>query len=340
MRNPTPIVRDLLGSEALHVADVGAARGIPAHLRVLENSAQWYLFEPHPESAEALERAHGAGSGGRVRVIRSALSSRGGTRTLYVTNAPTGSSLLRPGSEYGIAYSTPEYFFPCREIPVETQSLAAALDAAGIARLDFIKLDIQGAELEALSGIDVPRLERLLGVETEIGLLGAYHEQPGYGAVARFLQDAGLELFDLKPVRTHRPHKGDYEHHARRLNAAAESPTITQRIWEVDAVFFRRPGPLLERKDGGALRRLIVLYCAYGFFGEALALADRSADVRAFDAAEAEAVVRAVVAWHGQLASHAYYRPGPYALIRRLQATARRALRLTFGRTLPRWRDS
>jgi hypothetical protein len=239
-----------------------------------------------------------------------------------------------------MAYSTSEYFFPCREVPVQTQSFAAALDDAGIPRLDFIKLDIQGAELEALSGIDAPRQERLLGVETEIGLLGGYHEQPGYGAIAQFLQDAGLELFDLKPVHTHRPHKGDYEHYARRLNAASESPTITKRIWEVDAVFFRRPGPLLERKDGGALRRLIALYCTYGFFGEALALADRCADARALDPSDAEAVIRGVIIWHKQLAFHAYYRPKPYALIRRLQAMARRALRLVFGRTFPRWRDS
>lgn len=338
MRNPAPIVRDVLGGEVLHVADVGAAQGIPAHLRVLERSAQWYLFEPHPESADALERALGGGS--QVRVIRSALSARGGTRTLYLTNAPTGSSLLRPGSEYGLAYSTPEYFFPCREAKVETRSIAAALDAAQTARLDFIKLDVQGAELEVLSGFDAPRLAQLLGVETEIGMLGAYHEQPGYGAVARFLDDAGLEPFDLKPVRTHRPLNGDYGHYMRRLSAASDSPTVAQRIWEVDAVFFRRPGPLLDRKDRGALRRLIALYCTYGFFGEALALADRSAAVGAFDTAEASAVIRALSDWHEQLALHAYYRPAPYALIQWLRATARRALRLAFGRTLPRWRDS
>ena len=293
-------VTALLGQQHLVVADVGAAYGLPAHLRVLENVATVYMFEPHEQRARELQEDYGRRiPGGRARVWPIALSGTGGERTLYITNVPTGSSLLEPGSEAARDRANPDYFYPMKKVTVRTQRLEAALADSPLRQLDFIKLDIQGAELEVLQGMASEQLSGLLGVELEIGFPGAYLSQPSFAQINEYLESGGLELFDLKPVRGHRHLPGANVGSAEDVfGVAADAPSISKRLWEADAIYFRPLRNVLASGDVAALRRLMVLECAYGFFTEAHHAVEASAKAGLVSSIEARELKLAITSWH------------------------------------------
>lgn len=293
-------IETLLGTEDLVIADVGAAYGLPGYLKRLEEWATLCLFEPNAEQAAALRMTYNAiGRRRKAYIFETALSASSGERVLYETNVPTGSSLLRPGSDAFGDFGDPSYFFPVVEHRVVTRRLDEVLNEAGIRVVDFIKLDVQGAEVEVLRGLG-DRLERsTLGVELEVGLPGGYLGQPSIGEVDEFLRACGFTLFDLRPVRLQRAAQGDRTYYARQVFGVHESSlSLSKRIWEVDALYFRGADGLLQAGDGSALRKLIVLYCAYGFFAEAYHLLTRMLTSQTLPVLDAMSLRNAVIDWH------------------------------------------
>lgn len=290
----------LLGTEDLVIADVGAAYGLPWYLQVLEEWATLCLFEPNAARAEELRKAYKKfDRKKKAHVFETALSALGGERVLYETNVPTGSSLLKPGSDALHEFGDPSYFFPIHEHSVQTRRLDDVLDEAGVQQVDFIKLDVQGAEIEVLRGLGDRLGQSTLGVELEVGLPGGYCEQPSMGEVDEFLRARGFTMFDLRPVRLHRPVHGDRTYYPRQTFGVHENSTsLSKRIWEVDALYFRGAENLLKSGDGSALRKLVVLYCAYGFFAEAHYLLTRVLEGHILPSPEAESLRNAVIAWH------------------------------------------
>jgi FkbM family methyltransferase len=332
-------LKTLLGKQDLVVADVGAAYGLPSHLRVLESVATILFFEPNEARAKELSESYSA-LGQRIKVCPVALSANGGERVLYETNTPTGSSLLKPGSEAGIDWMDPQYFFPVREHLIQTSRLQDVLKDQDITRLDFLKIDVQGGEGEVLHGLGHEHARRILGVELEIGFPGGYQQQPSFAGLNELLESHDLVLFDLKPVRGHRHLAGartDYVGDV--FGVTPDAPSVSKRLWEADAVYFRSARSMLDAGDIQAIRRLIALYCAYGFFTEAHYLVARVQAAALVSDPLAAELQQAVVAWH---------RHGRYAFTdslawqrwtERLSSVAARLKRRLVRRRLAGWLD-
>lgn len=332
-------IESLLRSDQLVIADVGAAYGLPEYLRVLERWATVCLFEPNRERAQELRTFHQAEEGRKnVHVFETALSGTGGPQTLYETHVPTGSSLLKPGSNALYEFGDPEYFFPVRERSVVTRRLDQVLDEAGIGSVDFIKLDVQGAEVAVLQGLGDRLGRSMLGIELEVGLPGGYLGQPSIGTVDSFLREQGFILFDIRPVRLHRAERGDRTHYPRTVFQVHESSdSLSKRIWEADAVYFRDPQALLTERDEAALRRLTVLYCAYGFFVEAYALMRRAAAEECLTDAAAAHLQAAIVEWHRDACYCFTESPTWWRFKQFLRYWERRLLRAVCGRRSSTW---
>lgn len=271
-------------------------------------------------------------------MFETALSRTGGERVLYETNVPTGSSLLKPGSEALYEFGDPTYFFPIAERRMATRRLDEVLDQAAIPSVDFIKLDVQGAEVEVLEGLGERLGRTTLGIELEVGLPGGYLEQPGIGAVDAVLRKAGFLLFDLRPVRLHRAVKGDRAYYPREVFGVHEqSATLAKRVWEADALYFRNPAGILDAADESALRKLAALYCAYGFFVEAHALFERALLEKRLSALVATSLQGAVVEWHRQAHSCFVESPMWWRLKRFVRRWESRVLRAVCGRRSTTW---
>ncbi len=282
---PHIIPQKILGNEKFIALDIGAAIGIPSHWSEILNFGFIYGFEPNQSSAKELQNKYDPK---HYKVIQEALSQKGGMQKIYLTNIPTGSSLLEPNMTY--KYVIPNYFMPWKEEFIQTKIAEEVLKNYKINNVDSVKIDTQGTELEILMSFGPKYLNKILSVEFEAGIPGAYNNQMSFFETHQFMVKNNFELFDLKPARANiylengLPYKNTH--------------TVTPKIHEVDVLYFKNLEYLLNNKDKSKLKKLIISYCVYSFFDEAYLAAKEAYDVEFFSKQELISIQQAITDWH------------------------------------------
>jgi len=147
---------------------------------------------------------------------------------------------------------------------VDTVRLDDALATVLDGPVDFLKLDVQGAEFDVLQG-GIRTVMDVLVVHTEVEFHPIYREQPLFDDVARLMRSFGFDLFDLPRMARYRYLSHDPAGPGERL------------LW-ADALFV----PSTERLDGLDEARTLRLawmmndiYAAVDFVSWMLARFDR-----------------------------------------------------------------
>lgn len=124
------------------VVDAGASCGIYtiAASKLVGDSGRVIAFEPGAQSASVLERNVELNQLRNVSVYREAMSDRVGEAKLYSHRGPVASSIA-PGDHEDGAYDE-----------VVTTTLDSVLEREGVGGVDFLKMDIEGAEELGLRG--------------------------------------------------------------------------------------------------------------------------------------------------------------------------------------------
>ena len=208
--------------------DIGASGDLPEPWLDLEENAQFICVEPDEEACERMKKRHAArGNSGDYQVFPVALSKEGGERTLYVTAAPSGSSLFNPDNDLVRAYTTSEYLLPITTRTLKTEASGKFFESIGVNRIDLLKLDVQGCELEILEGLANTVLPECSLVELE----AAMHEhEPGYPTfcdIHALMTGKGFELLDLWPDRQPRSLHGSRSVLTNVLNVYDYSPSLS-----------------------------------------------------------------------------------------------------------------
>ena len=299
--------REILGNQGMIGLDVGAAEGLQPYWNEYVGAVELYLFEPHLENAARLKETHaGTLHAGMFHVLPFGLAKRTGERTLNVSNVPTGSSLypIDPQSEFVDPGSA--YFFPMREVTVQVRNISEVLDEMSLPRVDVIKLDVQGAELEILSGLDDARKKEVLLIEAEVNISGGinrnfspYKGAPSWSAIDAFCADAGMRLLNFNTARAYRSKNGDGDYYQREMfDVYTNSPGISAHVWEVDVVYVRDYRALIRNRDAAGLRRLMVALGGYRFFSEGSFIVDEAEKAEVFTRSEADALRNNLAQWH------------------------------------------
>ena len=193
----------------IHIADVGAMTVLddatledapPVYHRLLETGAAAVTgFEPVAEECEKLNRRAAPGQ----RFLPYAIGD-GGVGTFRRCNAAMTSSLYEPDLELmGRFNHLGELCRVVERSPMATHRLD---DIPELGAVDYLKLDIQGAELDALAGAP-STLAGTLVVHTEVEFVALYRGQPLFADVDRELRRQGFCFHCLHGVsgRTFKP---------------------------------------------------------------------------------------------------------------------------------------
>jgi len=188
--------------EQVVFADVGARGGPPATWLRLSDRIRYICFEPDPIEAQALRDYFSKHSPAQISVIEAALGSQSGTGRLFLTKYRPSSSLLRPNHDFLNQLSVGNGFM----IEEETQVNLTTLDQVLLAhkeRCDFLKIDVQGYELEVLRG-GIRSIHHAIGCELEVSFVEIYQNQPLFAEIDQWMRAKGFFLADLERFWWHR----------------------------------------------------------------------------------------------------------------------------------------
>lgn len=128
-----------------------------------------------------------------------ALGSTEGEAPLYVTQHPMCSSLYPPNESFLARYAElSEYMNLDFTMEVETTTLDAFCQAEGVNRVDFLQVDVQGADLQVLQGAANLVQNSVLAIQIEVEPSPLYIGQPLFADVDSHLRQQGFTLFDIK----------------------------------------------------------------------------------------------------------------------------------------------
>jgi len=169
------------------VVDIGAnpVDGDPPYKAMLEAGlCEVTGFEPQVAALQKLDRKKGP----RERYLPYALAD-GTERILHVCELEGMTSLLVPDPAHLALFNLfPTWGTVKERIPVKTRKLD---DIAEIAALDFLKMDVQGAECEVLAHGHA-KLKDTVVIQTEVSFVTLYMNQPSFGDMDLALRGLGF----------------------------------------------------------------------------------------------------------------------------------------------------
>jgi FkbM family methyltransferase len=156
-----------------------------------------------------------------------ALNKSIGEFPLYVTKSLWCTSLYSPNHPYLSRFAElSELMNLDFTVDIETTTLDAFCQSEGISEIDFLQIDVQGADLNVLEGATQLLKNSILAIQTEVEFSHLYLNQPLFADVDIFLRDNDFTLFNLSIARRIRSRSPIY------------APPGGQMLWG-DALYFR-----------------------------------------------------------------------------------------------------
>ena len=233
----------------IKVVDIGASLidGMPPYAPLLRaGHADVIGFEPNASELTRLNRMKGQHETYLPHVI-----GDGARHTLYICHAPGMNSLLPPNpAVLNLFHGFPDWG---RVLSTELVDTVRLDDVPKTAGADMIKIDIQGAELMALSH-GRTRLRDALLIHSEVEFLPMYIGQPLFSEVETFLRGEGFVLHRFFPAvsRVVRPLLVNNDMYA----------GLSQLVW-ADAIFIKDLSRLEALSEAQLLKTAKILHDCY-----------------------------------------------------------------------------
>ena len=189
--NPSIIaIKSLPSSTKVVLIDIGAAGEIEPRWKPYSYLIKYFGFEPDVRSSDNLNNI--VKSFLDYKIFPTALSETEKDSEFYLCKKPEVSSLYKPNISLLKNFPDKERFSVINKQSLKTVSL----DSYNIENNDFIKIDVQGSELNILNGAN-KTLEKTFGLELEIEFLELYQDQPLFGEVCKKLAEKGFQFIDF-----------------------------------------------------------------------------------------------------------------------------------------------
>jgi len=242
----TDLVFERLPADETFVILDGGGRDGPGNFRwraIGDERLVIYGFEvDHDECAQLNETF--ANSGQKYRYFPVALWGTRQTITVHENNSPGGGSVFNQNvsltnrwkfADQHRTMLAPETFFPTNAVDFPATTIDDWAGDNGVSAIDFLKLNVQAAELEILKGAS-SILPSVLGLQIEVSFVESYLGRPFFSDIDPYLRARGFHFFDL--VGRH------YIGRARSPVTPQQTPKLAGihgQLIEGHAVYFRDP---------------------------------------------------------------------------------------------------
>lgn len=231
----TEYLAPLFVDHPIVIVDIGARWGLDTRWAAFGNSVKAYCFEADPAECERLNALKQPG----VTFIPEAIAGKNGKATLYKTRFKESSGLYQTDMAFfGRLLNSANAELVSTE-EVETTTLETAREKHGIPMPDFIKLDVEGAELDIMRAAN---LGGTFGIYTEFRFHSEINGSPIFSEMDQHLRNRNFMLYDMSFSRQSRkalPYHGPMimTTEGRRIYASTEHG----QIMDGDALYFRDP---------------------------------------------------------------------------------------------------
>lgn len=279
------------------VVDIGARGGAGGLWAPFAGFCDVIGFDP--DEAECTRLNGEAGDSGQ-HFYPYAIGRTDGPADFHITQFPYSSGFYRGNPRWleRFPFTT---LTVTSTVRVETVCLDSFVSAEGIDRVDFIKVDVEGAELDVLRGA-ARMLERcgVLGIKTEFWWDPVVKGQPSFAEIDLFLREAGFRFFDAQLHRY--PRNALPVGHLKGVRQADGSTTVAPdprpygQAFTGDALYFRDPvGEAREERNTIAwtwdgLLRLCGLFDLFDYGDSAIEILEHFRDGLAAHCAVDEAI--------------------------------------------------
>lgn len=175
MKSLAEILKPETNIRILNIGASFAGEQEPYQKLIDQGLAHCIAFEPNQQECEKLEKMYPVG----YNTLQPHFVGDGQQHTFYETNWNLTGSLYEPNNELNIKFNNlAELLQVVAKHTVET----IRLDDIGIEDIDYIKIDVQGAEKMIFE--NAPNLlKNVLAIETEVEFLPLYKNQPLFADV-------------------------------------------------------------------------------------------------------------------------------------------------------------
>ena len=175
--------------------DIGARGGVNWPWDKIKNQINQILIEADPDEADVLKKEYISNS--KIKVLSYGLWSQSTTLKINISNSPGSSSVYKQNLKYLKRFPDHKRFETEKVINIKVDKLDD-ISIKEKLNADFIKIDIEGAELEAFKGGVNFIKDNIVGIESEVSFVEKNIDQPLFAEIDSYIRNNfELELFDI-----------------------------------------------------------------------------------------------------------------------------------------------
>ena len=291
--NPESFLTKRLVSEGvfrkapLRVIDGGSRGGSAGQWELYGDQLELVSFEADEKECRRLNEANAASGNGRQKHYPVALGRRKGQAVLNVARFPDSSTLLKNNDDLLHRFGMARFLEHTGSVSVDLTDVSSFFKENGMKYVDFMKLDVEGVELEVLEGAEELVADSLLGLTVEVWFHKEHVDRPLFSDIDAYLRRFGFVLFDLRELSRwkRKTQSGD----------GFDSCTGSGQLMFANALYLRDLPAMIHQEGWSAgehsrlralkLASLAELFCYTDFAIEVLQSAQKAGLLRAPEAA-------------------------------------------------------
>ena len=185
-------IKQFFKNQLISYVDVGAADNIGGRWKKISKNLRFIGFEPNEKEFKKIKN----NNFGKFKIFNFAVGDINGFKHLNILESSLASSFLEPDYKSLINYPNPERF----KIKKKTKLVVKKLDSLRLNKIDFLKVDTQGYNLNVLKGAKTSLID-MLGVEVETEFMKIYKNQDLFEDIKKYLEKNNFYFVNFYNLR-------------------------------------------------------------------------------------------------------------------------------------------